>query len=293
MGENMRKKELHEKTIANLSNQTANTMTGSTVTKNNTNTSGGNSSHNGSQSNARSAEEKALDRALVPDKDSFKPLKSAIEFSTWYPIFKAEAIKQGFGDLLNPNYTPTADQKSLFEKRQKVFFSFLSHHLLTTKGKAIVSDHSEDFDAQAVWKKLIAYHTTSPKAKAMKQKFLDQITVAKIDPTAKLEDEILRLKALFRAHNSFTATPLTKEQENTYMNRFASQSKDIANVATLTSLVENISHTTLSPEDKMDLTENQATMIDNADEIQNDLVPSNLHRRSVHQTLVQDRGEHL
>ena len=77
------------------------------------------------------------------------------------------------------------------------------------------------------------------------------------------------------------------------MNRFASQSKDIATVATLTSLVETITHTKLSPEDKMDLTENQATMVDNADEIQNNLVPSNSHRRSVHQTLVQDRGEHV
>jgi len=137
------------------------------------------------------------------------------------------------------------------------------------------------------------YHTTSPKAAAMKQKFLDQITVARIDPSAKLEDEILRLKSLFRAHNSFTATPLTKEEETVHMNRFASQSKDIATVATLTSLVETITHTKLSPEDKMDLTENQATMVDNADEIQNDLVPSNPHRRGVHQTLVQDRGEHI
>jgi len=151
----MRKNELHElakkeaaERIANLSNQTANTMTGSTVTTNNTNTSGGNSSHDdGSQSNARSAEEKALDRALVPDRDSLKSLKSAIEFSSWLPIFKAEAIKQGFEDLLDPNYTPTADQKSF------VFFSFFSHHLMTTKGKAIVSDHSEDFDAQAEYGK--------------------------------------------------------------------------------------------------------------------------------------------
>jgi len=77
------------------------------------------------------------------------------------------------------------------------------------------------------------------------------------------------------------------------MNRFASQSKDIATVATLTSLVETITHTKLSPEDKMDLTENQATMVDNADEIQNDLVPSNPHRCGVNQTLVQDRGEHI
>jgi len=169
-------------------------------------------------------------------------LKSDVEFSTWFPIFKAEAIKQGFGDLLDSKYTPSADQKSLFQKRQKMFYSLLSHHLMTKKGQAIVSDHSKDYDAQAVWSKLIAYHTTSPKAAAMKQKFLDQITVARINPSAKLEDEILQ--SLFRAHNSFAATPLTKEEENTHMNRFASQSKDIATVATLTSLVESISNTT-------------------------------------------------
>jgi len=227
--ENMRKKELHELTIANLSNQTANTMTGSTVTTNNTNTSsGGNTSQNRYQSDVCSAEEKALDRALVPDKDSFESLKSDVEFFTWFPIFKAEAIKQGFGDLLDSKYKPPPGQETIFEKRQKLFYSFLGHHLMTKKRQDIVSSHSEDFDAQAVWSKLIAYHTTSPKAAAMKQKFLDKITVARIDTNAKLEDEILLLKSLFRVHNSFTATPLTKEEENTHMNRFASQSKDIA-----------------------------------------------------------------
>ena len=57
--------------------------------------------------------------------------------------------------------------------------------------------------------------------------------------------------------------------------------------------MESITQTKLSAEDKMDLTENQATMVDIADEIQNEIVPSNSHRRSVHQTLVQDRGEHI
>ena len=40
----------------------------------------------------------------------------------------------------------------------------------------------------------------------------------------------------------------------------------------------------------MELIEIQAAMADNADDAQNN-IPSN--RRSVHQTLVQDRGEHL
>ena len=110
------------------------TTGGTATTTNNTTISGGNTSQNCCQSDARSAEEKALDRALVLDKDSFKSLKSDVEFSTWFPIFKAEAIKQGFGDLLDSKYKPPPGQETIFEKRQKVFYSFLGHHLMTKKG---------------------------------------------------------------------------------------------------------------------------------------------------------------
>ena len=57
--------------------------------------------------------------------------------------------------------------------------------------------------------------------------------------------------------------------------------------------MESISNTTLSPEGKMDLTENQATMVNNAYETQNDLIPSNPHRCSAHQTLFQECGEQV
>ena len=99
-------------------------------------------------------------------------MKSDVEFSTWFPIIKAEAIKQGFGDLLDSKYKSPPGQETIFEKRQKVFYSFLGHHLMTKKGQDIVSGHSKDFDAQAVWSKLIAYHSTSPKAVSMKGSFL-------------------------------------------------------------------------------------------------------------------------
>ena len=123
-----------------LAADTASTMTttgGTATTTNNTTISGGNTSQNCCQSDARSAEEKALDRALVLDKDSFKSLKSDVEFSTWFPIIKAEAIKQGFGDLLDSKYKSPPGQETIFEKRQKVFYSFLGHHLMTKKGTVI------------------------------------------------------------------------------------------------------------------------------------------------------------
>ena len=125
------------KKLAADTDSTMTTTGGTATTTNNTTISGGNTSQNCCQSDARSAEEKALDRALVLDKDSFKSLKSDVEFSTWFPIFKAEAIKQGFGDLLDSKYKPPPGQETIFEKRQKVFYSFLGHHLMTKKGTVI------------------------------------------------------------------------------------------------------------------------------------------------------------
>ena len=85
----MRKNELHElakreaaERIANLSNQTANTIKGSTVTTNNTNTSGENSSHNRSQSNALTDEEKALNKAMLPSA-SLSLTSTSLNFSRW------------------------------------------------------------------------------------------------------------------------------------------------------------------------------------------------------------------
>ena len=126
------KKEAEER-INQSSHQTANTMTGSTVTTNNTNTSGGNTPQNCSQFNVLSVEERTLDKAMKPDMDSFKTLKSDVEFSTWFPIFRAEANKQGFGNLLDSTYTPPAGQEVLY----KVFYSFLVKHLMTNKGQDI------------------------------------------------------------------------------------------------------------------------------------------------------------
>ena len=74
------------------------------------------------------------------------------------------------------------------------------------------------------------------------------------------------------------------------MKRFASQSKDISNVAPLTSLVESISNTVLIPEKKMELIEIQAVMADNADDAQNNIPSRNI---SAHQTLVQEHGEQV
>ena len=70
----------------------------------------------------------------------------------------------------------------------------LSNILWPTRDR-IFAHHSEDYDAQAVWSELIAYHTTSPKAVSMRGNFLDKIITAKVDPSAKQEDEILRFKS--------------------------------------------------------------------------------------------------
>lgn len=263
----VRAKELHEIAMKKMSADNADAMTGSTVISSNTNTSSDGSSQNRSQSKQLSAEERTLAKATQPNPERFNVLEKEWNFSVWYPAFVAEANLQGFGNQMDAAYKPSTDQeKTVWEVRQKLFFSYLAKVLKTDKGVDIVGKHCKDTNAQAVWSELIAYHTTSAKAESMRRKFHQMIVTATVDPSAKAESEILRLKSYFRAYNSYTSNPLTEDEEHSYMSRFAAQSKDIGSVTNLTALVEVVTKTTLGPEQKMVLIESQAFIADDSND---------------------------
>ena len=66
--------------------------------------------------------------------------------------------------------------------------------LLTDKGKAIVREHEDDFDAQSVYEKLKEYCTKSAKASLEASKLLSHINSSRIDSSSwkgSIEDFIL------------------------------------------------------------------------------------------------------
>ena len=61
------------------------------------------------------------------------------------------------------NYTPSAEEKGLFENIQVFMFSVFNTHLLTDMGKTIVQKHVHSTDAQAVWKDIQEHMKSSSK----------------------------------------------------------------------------------------------------------------------------------
>ena len=50
--------------------------------------------------------------------------------------------------------TNNNEEEKLFQEKQKCMYPVFDNIILTDKGKGIVRDHEEDFDAQSVYKEL-------------------------------------------------------------------------------------------------------------------------------------------
>jgi hypothetical protein len=70
--------------------------------------------------------------------------------------------------------------QELFKEKQKYVYAILESKVLTDRGKAIVRDHEDTFDAQEVYKKLTEHHLRSTKALIESSNILSYITSAQL-----------------------------------------------------------------------------------------------------------------
>ena len=79
--------------------------------------------------------------------------------------------------MLNPSYTPsTPAEKELFNEKQKFVYAILESKVLTDRGKAIVREYEDTFDAQTVYAKIVEHHLRSTKAMMESSTILSYIT---------------------------------------------------------------------------------------------------------------------
>ena len=82
---------------------------------------------------------------------------------------------------MDATYSPsTQDEHDLFVEKQKYLYAVLESKVLTDQGKAIVREHESDFDAQAVYRKLLDYHLKSTKAQIESATILSYITSVRL-----------------------------------------------------------------------------------------------------------------
>ena len=116
-------------------------------------------------------------KGIKRDPASFTVLKDNKQWDSVHRTLKAQTNYQDVADVLDPSYVPRlAEDIALFEEKQKYMYAVFERTLLSDKGKALVREHTIDYDAQTVFKDLSAYALQSNKATLDSSSILTYIT---------------------------------------------------------------------------------------------------------------------
>ena len=92
-----------------------------------------------------------------------------------------QARAQDVSEVLDASYKPkTQSEIDLFTEKQKYVYAVLESKVLTDRGKAIVREYEETFNAQAVYQKLVEHHLRSTKALIESSTILSYITSVRL-----------------------------------------------------------------------------------------------------------------
>jgi hypothetical protein len=88
-------------------------------------------------------------------------------------------LSHDVSDVFNSTFVPsTAESTLLFKAKQEFVYSVFNRCVQTDTGKSIVREHEHDYNAQAVYTKLVQQATTSTKAKLSRDKLVIEITTS-------------------------------------------------------------------------------------------------------------------
>jgi hypothetical protein len=92
------------------------------------------------------------------------------------------ACAQDLSDVLNPQYVPqTTAAYDLFWEKQKFLYAVLEAKVETAKGKSIIRQYENTYDAQKAYKKLEEHHPTSNIAMFAANKIMEYLTTVRIN----------------------------------------------------------------------------------------------------------------
>ena len=118
-------------------------------------------------------------RGIKRDPSQFSIFKDDATWDNWNRSTIAQARTQDIEDVLKPSFIPvTIEDIQLFEEKQKFMYAVFEKTLLTDKGKALVRQHQQSFNAQRIYKELSDYAVHSTKAAMIASTMLSYITSA-------------------------------------------------------------------------------------------------------------------
>jgi hypothetical protein len=121
-------------------------------------------------------------RGIKRDISFFPTLKQDKQWDVWHRATQAQTRAQDLMEILqDPPYVPVAPaDQGLFAEKQKYMYAVFERTLLSDKGKALVREHTADFNAQAVYKEICAYALKSTKATLDSSTMLTYITSSRL-----------------------------------------------------------------------------------------------------------------
>jgi len=119
-------------------------------------------------------------RGIKRDPSVFPTLKDESLNDAWHRSFVNQARAQDVEEVLNEDFKPaTEDEKELFEEKKKYVYAVLESKVQTDRGRALVRDYEETYDAQAAYAALKRHHLQSTRAQMDSSIILSYITTAR------------------------------------------------------------------------------------------------------------------
>ena len=121
-------------------------------------------------------------KSIKQDKTHYDVLKEDKQWDNWRRATIATARSHGCDDVFDPTYTPeTTEDLDLFIEKQKIIYLVFNDCLQTDTGKFLVRLHECDYNAQAIYEKLLAHATTSTQATIDTNELLSYLTSTKLN----------------------------------------------------------------------------------------------------------------
>jgi glucose-6-phosphate 1-dehydrogenase len=115
------------------------------------------------------------------------------------------ARAQDLSDVLNPQYVPQITAAyDLFWEKQKFLYAILEAKVETAKGKSIIRQYKNTYDAQKAYEKLEEHHLTSNTAMFAANKIMEYLTSVRINDRSwhgTLANFIIHWQEQFRRYN--------------------------------------------------------------------------------------------
>ncbi len=114
----------------------------------------------------------------------FKVFKNDNQWLEWLESTRRQAAAQRCPEVLNSEYIAESDEdKELFVEQQRYMIAVWDTVLKTDKARQILADHSADGNAQAVFRDLVSYYTSSTYARIDARHKHRAIMAAQLNPS--------------------------------------------------------------------------------------------------------------